>query len=124
MSRLDRYSSGPELRGLEPKLKYVIGMRIRYLINRENDVRTHLAAKLGVTPGALYQWETGRTAPTVRNLTKLAREYEVPLDYLMCGEFSGLSPDQLAGLPIQLVARPPLSANSEKERSGAAGAIA
>ena len=43
--------------------------------------QTDFAKRLFVTPGAVYQWETGRTAPDTARLISMAKEFSIPLDY-------------------------------------------
>ena len=40
-------------------------------------------AHLGVSDGAVYQWETGLTNPTVEKLKKLAEFYDCTVDELL-----------------------------------------
>lgn len=39
------------------------------------------AARLFVTPGAVSQWETGRSIPDTERLMAIAKEFSIPLDY-------------------------------------------
>ena len=39
------------------------------------------AARLYVTPGAVSQWETGRSIPDTERLMAIAKEFSIPLDY-------------------------------------------
>ena len=43
--------------------------------------QTAFANRLFVTPGAVSQWETGRTVPDTERLMAIAREFSVPLDF-------------------------------------------
>lgn len=45
-----------------------------------------LAEKIGVTPGAISQWEAGKTSPTAKNLKKLSEVLNVPMEKLMVDE--------------------------------------
>ena len=45
--------------------------------------QTQLAMKLGVTQGAVSQWESGKTRPDPDQLVQLARLFSVPLDYFV-----------------------------------------
>lgn len=42
-----------------------------------------LAAKIGVTPGAVCQWENGRTRPNVRMLKPLAEALNTTVEKLL-----------------------------------------
>ena len=48
--------------------------------------QTEFARRLYVTPGAVSQWETGRTAPDTERLMAIAKEFSIPLDYFSEGE--------------------------------------
>lgn len=41
-----------------------------------------------VTPGAVSQWETGRTAPDTERLIAIANEFKIPLDYFSDKEYT------------------------------------
>lgn len=43
--------------------------------------QTDFAKRLFVTPGAVSQWEKGKTTPDTERLIAIAREFSVPLDY-------------------------------------------
>ena len=43
--------------------------------------QTEFAKRLFVTPGAVSQWETGRSIPDTERLMAIAKEFSVPLDY-------------------------------------------
>lgn len=43
--------------------------------------QTEFAKRLFVTPGAVSQWEKGRTAPDTARLIAIAKEFSIPLDY-------------------------------------------
>ena len=43
--------------------------------------QTDFAKRLFVTPGAVNQWERGKTAPDTNRLIAMAKEFSVPLDY-------------------------------------------
>ena len=48
--------------------------------------QTEFARRLYVTPGAVSQWETGRTVPDTERLMAIANEFSIPLDYFSEGE--------------------------------------
>lgn len=47
--------------------------------------QTEFAKRLFVTPGAVSQWEKGRTAPDTARLIAIAKEFSIPLDYFSDG---------------------------------------
>lgn len=49
------------------------------------------AHRLGVTPAAIYQWESGQTFPDGRRLPDISRVYGVSIDELLRGETDGHS---------------------------------
>lgn len=106
---------GPR-RGFIPEFRHVIGRRIRFLIGHRNSNREAVADECSITPEAVYHWEKGQDNPSYENFLNLALMFDVPLDYLCCIEFHGLTPAQLVALPDRLVARPPLSGTEESER--------
>lgn len=46
------------------------------------------AQKLGITPAAIYQWESGDTFPDGRRLPEIARVYGTSVDKLLGGDES------------------------------------
>lgn len=51
-----------------------------------------VAEKLGIDQSAVSLWETGKTAPRVAILVKLAELYHCSLDELLAREISGRAP--------------------------------
>ena len=45
--------------------------------------QTELAEVLGVTPGSVSQWETGRTYPSVKRLKKLSEVLDIPVEEII-----------------------------------------
>lgn len=45
--------------------------------------QSELAKMVGVTPGAVSQWEMGRTFPSVRKLKKLSNVLGVPIEEIL-----------------------------------------
>lgn len=43
--------------------------------------QTEFAKRLFVTPGAVSQWETGRTVPDTERLMAISKEFSIPLNY-------------------------------------------
>ena len=48
--------------------------------------QSEFASRLNITPGAVSQWETGRTVPDTERLMAIAKEFSIPLDYFSDGE--------------------------------------
>lgn len=59
----------------------MLGEKIKTLRISQGLNQTEFAKRLFVTPGAVYQWETGRTSPDTDRLIAMAKEFSVPLDY-------------------------------------------
>ncbi len=53
---------------------------IRELREREGLTQVQLAFKLGVTPSAVYAWESGRSEPRASQLRAIARMFNVAMD--------------------------------------------
>ena len=48
-----------------------------------NMTQTELAEKVGVTQGAIWQWENGKTDPSLENLKKMAAFMSCTIDDLL-----------------------------------------
>jgi len=59
----------------------VLSEKIKLLRTSQGLTQTEFAKRLFVTPGAVYQWETGRTAPDTSRLIAIAKEFSIPLDF-------------------------------------------
>lgn len=59
----------------------MLGDKIRMLRTSQGLSQTDFAKRLFVTPGAVYQWETGRTRPDMDRLMAIAKEFSVPLNF-------------------------------------------
>lgn len=55
--------------------------KIRMLRISQGLSQTDFAKRLFVTPGAVNQWEKGKTSPDTARLMSMAREFSVPLSY-------------------------------------------
>ena len=55
--------------------------KIRMLRLSQGLSQTDFAKRLYVTPGAVNQWERGKTSPDTGRLLAIAKEFSVPLDY-------------------------------------------
>lgn len=59
--------------------------KIRMLRLSQGLSQTDFAKRLFVTPGAVNQWESGKTSPDTARLIAMAKEFAVPLDYFSDG---------------------------------------
>jgi transcriptional regulator with XRE-family HTH domain len=66
----------------------VLADKIKLLRKSQGLSQTDFAKRLFVTPGAVNQWERGKTSPDTARLISIAREFQVPLDF-----FSDDKPD-------------------------------
>lgn len=57
--------------------------RIRRLRERDNITQRELADVIGVTVGAVGQWEQGRTLPKIRFLPEIAETFSMSVDELL-----------------------------------------
>lgn len=62
-----------------------LGRRILRLREQAKLTQTDVAELLGVTDGAVSNWEHGIRMPGVKNLLTLAELLGVSTDYLLCG---------------------------------------
>jgi transcriptional regulator with XRE-family HTH domain len=59
-----------------------VGLRLRHIRELADVSREQMAKSLGVTPGAVGHWESGRSLPNGRQLAIWARETGIPIDLL------------------------------------------
>ena len=64
----------------------LIGSRIRQLREQKQYTQQELADKVGLTSGAIGQYETGRNLPRFKRLERLAAEFGVTTEWLMTGD--------------------------------------
>lgn len=64
--------------------------------------QTALAASIGVSPGAVSQWENGTTEPSLSVLPKLARALGVTAGWLAFGETAAPARAELPDLEPQI----------------------
>ncbi|MCD8040145.1 MAG: helix-turn-helix domain-containing protein [Clostridia bacterium] len=57
--------------------------RLKDLRKEKGIGQTHLAELCGVSKGIISLWENGLREPTMGNLIKLAKIFEVSIDYLV-----------------------------------------
>ena len=53
----------------------MVHLKIKELREKAGLSQSSLARSVGITPGAVAQWERGETFPTIPNLDKLARVF-------------------------------------------------
>ncbi len=58
-------------------------MHLRELREERGFSQKELATKLGVSPTNIYNYEVGRTEPSIDMLIKLAQVFDVSVDYLI-----------------------------------------
>lgn len=61
----------------------MFGLRLKELREANNLTQGQLAYKLGVTPGTVAHWETGRRSPNYEVVGKIALIFDVTMDYLL-----------------------------------------
>lgn len=49
------------------------------------------ASKLGVSRGTIINWEKGRIAPRIPEMDRIAKLYQIPVDYIFLPRYSTLS---------------------------------
>ena len=64
----------------------MIGDNIRYLRKQAGYSQQQLAWKLDIKQASVSNWESGKTAPDTKYLSKLAEIFNVPMDYLFSDE--------------------------------------
>lgn len=60
------------------------GQRLKYLRNKKEMTGEELGKKLNVTKVAISKWESDSRSPDKDTLIKLAKEFDVTTDYLLC----------------------------------------
>jgi transcriptional regulator with XRE-family HTH domain len=66
-----------------------LGARVVRLREERGWSRAEVAARLGVSPGRLGNWERGENAPSLKKLVDLRRVLRVSLDELVAGRAPG-----------------------------------
>ena len=61
-------------------------LNIRKIRERKKISQGSLAALIGVTQGAVSQWESGKTTPTAQNIIDLARILDCTTDDILIAE--------------------------------------
>ena len=64
----------------------MMGQRIAALRRQAGLTQTELARRIYVSPSAIGMYEKGKREPSVEILSAIARELDVPLDYLISGK--------------------------------------
>lgn len=60
-----------------------IGNRLRNLREQNNITQAQIADELGITQGAVSQWEAGATNPSLRTISRLATILNCTVDELL-----------------------------------------
>ena len=58
--------------------------------------QAELAEALDVSRQAISRWEVGTSVPSMENLMRLSKLYEVPLDAFACGREEAAQPEEVA----------------------------
>lgn len=66
------------------------GGRLKAVIPREMTIES-LAQQVGVSTGAIYEWQAGRRIPSLQNTLALAKALNVSFEWLASGEGDRLS---------------------------------
>ena len=66
----------------------LIAEKIKQLRISQGLNQSDFARRLNITPGAVSQWETGRTVPDTERLMAIAKEFSVPLDYFTDAKYT------------------------------------
>lgn len=80
-------------------------MRIREIREERELSQKELAAKMQVSPTNIYNYETGRTEPSIEVLLKLSQILNVSVDYLIGREDSDVQPSATNRSTDQLTAK-------------------
>ena len=75
-----------------------VGARIRALRHEAGISQSGLAKILGVTPGAVGNWEQGSSCPTARQGVNICDKFNVSLDYIFRGKIHELAPGRTSHL--------------------------
>lgn len=86
----DYITSLPEIQATLKKKE--VRMRVNFALAREKAGLSiaEAAQRLGITPAAIYQWESGDTFPDGRRLPEIARVYGTSVDDLLKETDDGL----------------------------------
>lgn len=60
-----------------------IGLRLRDLREKKNITQAQIAEQLGITQGAVSQWEVGATNPSIATISRLAGILGCTVDELL-----------------------------------------
>ena len=60
--------------------------RLKYLMNTHNESNGELAKFLGIQTGSVNNYVKGNRKPTYELLIKIAKHYDVSIDWLLTGE--------------------------------------
>jgi transcriptional regulator with XRE-family HTH domain len=122
--------SGSESRGVRagrPSIEDDIGPRLRARREERNVSLRELARRLGISPSAISQFETGKSRPSVSTLYAIVSELGISLDELFTGTPSEpaqtVSPVTVGEAPPRRARRPTGADERHVQRSGSRQAI-
>lgn len=78
-----------EMNSEQKEKALAVGQRIALAREQKGYTQASLAAKVGITSGAVAQYETGRNLPKPRNAEKIAAECGVSVEWLWEGDKAG-----------------------------------
>ena len=81
--------------------------RIRSLVEASGKSNREIADCLGVTDATIQQWQDGQTSPTVDNMLRFARLFEVDPEYLLLGKGEAPSHITIDDSTVEIPLLPP-----------------
>jgi len=72
--------------------------RIRELRKQKDMTQKKLAEYLEIADSTLSYWEMGKYEPDSEALIKLSRFFQVPIDYILCGDFQKWDTDGVGAI--------------------------
>ena len=87
--------------------------KLSFLRNRKGITQAELGRLISVTPQAVSKWENGISEPDIATLAKIARIFDVTVDYLLSDESEPFVGSDRAPVPT---AKKPQKTISERDR--------
>ncbi len=82
-----------------------VGERLRLTRESIGLTQTDFAARAGLNPTTYNQYEKGRQYPQIRNAIALREAYDLTLDWIFCGDPSGLRYEMATAIKALQTAR-------------------
>ena len=70
--------------------KELVGRNIHYLREKNNYTVEAMSDIFIISTNSVYKWQRGETLPTIENLYKLSRMFEVSLDEILNEEITNI----------------------------------